>query len=147
MIIPFDIQYFNACLRIFDSNKPRFFREDERLPFIDFLEKLFDDQYFVLKHKEEIIACGGIYEYDENTIGLAWGMVLNKYHGQGFGTALTRFRIDKMKTLYPDYTYKVETSQLTQEFYSKMGFKLSHVIKDGFGLGLDKVVMIYRNPN
>ncbi len=131
----------NACLSVFDSNKPKFFHEDERPVFINFLCNRPPELYYVLRLENRLVACGGIYEEDNAIAGLSWGMVHRDYHGKGIGKYLTQYRIAKLQAIYPLHRFKIETSQHTFEFYRKMGFIESYRIKDGFGLGLDKIVM------
>lgn len=140
-ILPYSSDFLSACLSIFESNKPKFFHEDERPLFINYLLRSPQEQYWVVRNEQRIIACGGIYEDDIDVAGLSWGMVHQNFHGKGIGKELTSFRIQKMKEVFPGHRYKIETSQHTFGFYEKMGFRSSHVVKDGFGLGLDKIVM------
>ncbi|MEQ8359247.1 MAG: GNAT family N-acetyltransferase [Cytophagales bacterium] len=140
-ITNYRFEYLNACLSIFDSNKPRYFHEDERPVFVNFLNNSPNELYFVLKIENRIVACGGIYEDDIDIAGLSWGMVHRDFHHKGIGSFFTRYRIEKLKEIFPEHRYKIETSQHTFKFYLKMGFEMSHQVKDGFGLGLDKIVM------
>lgn len=130
-----------ACLSIFDSNKPKYFHEDERPIFINFLNRGVPELYYLFRLDNRIVACGGIYEDDFNVAGLSWGMVHSQYHKKGIGSFMTKYRIEKLIEVFPKHQYKIETSQHTFEFYKKMGFQESHRVKDGFGLGLDKIVM------
>ncbi len=141
IISNFRFEHLNACLSIFDSNKPRYFHEDERPVFVNFLNNSPIELYYVLKIENRIVACGGIYEDDIDIAGLSWGMVHRDFHHKGIGSFFTKYRIEKIKEIFPRHRYKIETSQHTYKFYEKMGFELSHKVKDGFGLGLDKIVM------
>lgn len=133
----------NRCLEIFDSNYPKFFAAEEKILFANWLDKENREEYYILTVGDITIACGGIYfDTKENLAGLAWGMVHNAFHKQGYGRRLTAFRIVKLNEQFPGITHKVETSQHTFVFYELMGFKISAVIKNGFAVGLDKYVMI-----
>jgi GNAT superfamily N-acetyltransferase len=140
-ILPYIPSFQSACLGIFESNKPKYFHEDERPLFINFLNRTAPEHYWIVRWNERMVACGGIYEDDIDVAGLAWGMVHRDYQGKGIGREFTGFRIQKMREVFPGHRYKIDTSQHTRLFYEKLGFRISHVIKDGFGLGLDKIVM------
>ena len=139
----FHEQDLKACLVIFDSNIPQFFMPSERDEFIEWLAKPERDDYYVLIHNGAVVACGGIYHDDDNReTGLAWGMVRNDLHKQGFGSVLSLFRLDVISQKYPDYRQQLVTSQHTTAFYEKLGFEIVSVEKDGFGPGLDNCKMV-----
>lgn len=131
-----------SCLKIFESNVPKYFNNHEKLMFVEWLEKKDRDEYYVLVDNSRIIACGGLYYDDKkNEAGLAWGMVHQDFHKRGYGLTLTQFRLAKLGEKYPNIILKIETSQFTEEFYKKLGFKTESIVKDGFGAGLDNHCM------
>lgn len=130
------------CLEIFESNLPQYFNFDEKLMFAEWLEKTDREEYYVLMINSEIVACGGLYYDDKkDEAGLAWGMVHQDFHKKGYGQMLTEYRLDKLSNKYPTAILRIETSQFTENFYKKMGFKTESIVKDGFGPGLDKYCM------
>lgn len=132
-----------ACMAIFDSNMPQYFVSEERQQFEDWLDKEDRETYQVLIDRDEVVACGGIYEDTElKLVGLAWGMVRNDLHKNGYGKALTLFRIEEMEERFSHYDQHLGTSQHTAPFYEKMGFITTEIIKDGFGPGLDHFKMM-----
>lgn len=137
-----------ACIEIFESNSPKYFTKEEKIAFSDWLDDVKPDSYFVLEENNRVIGCGGIY-YDEkaNEAGLAWGMVHSKFHKQGYGKALTDFRLNKLTEKYPGMSYKIVTSQHTVSFYESRGFITHKITKDGFGVGLDNYEMIKQGSN
>ncbi len=137
-----------ACLAIFDSNMPQYFMAEERQQFEDWLDKENRETYQVIIDNDQIVACGGIYEDVElKVVGLAWGMVLNKLHKNGYGKALTLYRIKEMDERFSHYTQHLGTSQYTAPFYEKMGFTTTEITKDGFGPGLDHYRMVRKTQN
>lgn len=139
---PSDVE---QCLSIFGTNCPAYFTPDERSKFMAWLGRHDRFPFYVLENHEEILACGGIYLDDRyKAAGLSWGMVMANHHRQGYGSRLTRFRMQELERVYPEVPHFLETSQHTAPFYEKMGFSITEVEPDGFGPGLDKVVM-YRN--
>lgn len=139
-ILPYTLAHREACLAIFDSNRPKFFAESERPQFIGWLDNHTTTNYFVMEENDEIIACGGVWQ-EKEAAGLSWGMVHSAFHGKGFGKAFTQYRVNKMLALFPGKTYTIETSQHTVPFYEKMGFRTEKVTKDGFAPGIDKYDM------
>lgn len=132
-----------SCLAIFKSNMPQYFLQEEFNDFDEWLDKeALNERYFVCLQQNQVVACGG-YFYDEERkkAGLSWGMVEQKLHGTGIGTQLTLFRIQKMRTEFPNETYMIDTSQHTAPFYLKMGFVTKEITPNGFGEGLDKYYM------
>lgn len=142
-IRPYQKSDKEACLHIFESNRPKYFMAEERQQFIDWLEKPDREAYYVGEINGEIVACGGIYADDKNQLcGLAWGMVNHADHGKGYGKKLSLFRLERMTERYPSYRHELGTSQHTAAFYEKLGFETEEIIKDGFGPGLDHYRMV-----
>lgn len=149
---PFEESNLESCLQIFNSNCPQYFLEHERQEFIDYLANP-HGSYWIAKKNDEIIGCGGIYldfgksgkpEF-ENEAGFAWGMIHSKFHGKGFGKKLTKFRLEHLQDNYPERTIVLRTSQNTYQFFQKMGFSIHSILKNGFGAGMDKYTMVFRN--
>ncbi|WP_346319680.1 GNAT family N-acetyltransferase [Chitinophaga sp. YIM B06452] len=132
-----------ACLEIFESNQPRYFAEEEKPGFMEWLDDHTDENpYFVMKDKDETVACGGIFlDSEHNEAGLAWGMVHGRYHKQGYGKQFTLYRLALLSETWPGAVHKIETSQHTEGFYAKMGFQTIKIEKNGFADGIDKYIM------
>jgi predicted GNAT family N-acyltransferase len=140
------------CLEIFTSNYPEFFDHTEIKGFEHWLNGLDNnrivypnsegDHYFVLELDNTIVACGGYYvEKEKPRITMAWGMVNNLVHKQGFGKQLFQFRIEEIQRTLPNHSIIIDTSQHTFKFFQKFGFKVDKITKDGYGAGLDKYDM------
>ncbi len=137
----------DACLSIFDSNTPPYFHPSERQDLIEWLDKEDRLEYWVAEEDGTVLGCAGIYfDEKEQLAGFSWGMVANSHHGKGIGTLLNKHRLDVLARLYPGKAWKLETSQMSRDFYAKFGFVETSRIKDGFAKGIDKVVML-KNPN
>jgi ribosomal protein S18 acetylase RimI-like enzyme len=137
----------DACLAIFDSNRPRYFADHERAEFAEWLDKPDRASYSVIEIDGDIVAAGGIfYCPKQNHVGLAWGMVHNALHGQGIGRRLTEFRVEQMGQQFAELEQRLATSQHTFRFYEKMGFTLTNVTADGFGKGIDRYDMVRPRP-
>lgn len=123
---------------IFRSNIPKYFGSEEEAGLRDFLAT-FSDDYFVCEIDGEVIGSGGfaLNEGEENTVSLCWGMIRSDHLGNGLGRELTEFRIDAARDRYGDISLVISTSQHTQGFYEKFGFRLTEHVPDGFGPGID----------
>ncbi len=140
-------------LEIFKSNCPLYFTREEFAPFDAYLENLGNapiyansekDLYYVIEHEGMVVGCGGFYKIkDENTVRFAWGMIHNDCHNMSFGTALHKYRIDRINELYPGSLITLGTSQHTFGFFEKMGFKVTGITRDGYGEGMDDHEMEY----
>lgn len=140
-IEPYTENEKNACLAIFDSNVGIYFADWERDSFETFLQNhACQLPYFVLSDNDTILACGG-YELTGHNASLTWGMVDRDRHGQSFGSALLKHRLDLIGQEAPGATVEIDTSQRTQGFYKKFGFSVLRIEEDGYQPGLDKVFM------
>lgn len=141
-IFPYTPQYKTRCIEIFGSNQPRFFADAEKPLFISWLNEHTAEDYYVAEYEDQVIACGGIfYDAPKNEGGLSWGMVRAQFHRKGIGRAFTQYRLELLRSKYPDAVIRIETSQHTADFYRKMGFRTMLVIPEGLAAGLDKYLM------
>ena len=145
--------HLQKCIRVYLSNVPDFFLQEELDEYVTFMQKnLFP--HWVVVVGNQIIGSGGIYEAKDefvrkefdNEVGFAWGMIHRNYHNQGFGKALANHRINYLLKNYPNRPIVLRTTQHTSEFFEKFGFQMHKMIKNGFGRGLDKRIMVY-NPD
>ena len=141
-IEPYDSKYFENCLTILQSNTPMYIDYSEHSDYKDYLSR--DDKiYFVLFSKSNIVACGG---YGVNKFktkaGLAWGLVHSKYHNQGYGSELLKYRLEHIEDNYSDIDIHLDTSQKTYKFFEKFGFNVKQILKNGYGKGLDRYDMV-----
>lgn len=140
-----------ACLDLFGSNTPAYFDPAERALFEAFLDGQ-PQPYFVLEEGGQIIACGGVAIHPDlaagvalspTSAGLTWGMAARGWHGRGVGTRLLRGRLDWIRAHRPEVQeVHLATSQLTQGYYARQGFRVVRRDPDGFAPGLDKVEMV-----
>ncbi len=126
----------DAVIDIFRSNIPKYFGPAEEPGLRDFLTNASDD-YFVAEINEQIIGAGGLALNPDETVSLCWGMIRSDLIGKGLGRELTEFRIQKAGESYANLPLVISTSQHTQGFYEKFGFRLVEHTPDGFGPGID----------
>lgn len=141
----------DACRAIFVSNMPTFFAPEELVDFDDWLDgyrkkDVSDDTvdaYFVLENDGRLLACGGFFlELSSRLATMTWGMVANDQHGKGYGRQLLLYRIEQIRTILPDATIALDTSQHAYRFFGKLGFSVQKVTPNGYAKGLDRYDMI-----
>jgi predicted GNAT family N-acyltransferase len=135
----------DGVVAIFRSNIPKYFTEIEEpglYEFLDVPEHVKD--YYVLELDGQIVGAGGI-EYndiDPPTVSLCWGMVHKDHLSTGLGKELTKFRIELSGQKFPGIPLAIGTSQHTEGFYEKFGFRTVEHTKDGYGPGIDMCRML-----
>ncbi len=137
-IRPYDDADLEAVVAIFRSNIPKYFGPAEESGLRYFLNN-YPDDYYVLELGDEVIGAGGIAlnRTEPPTVSLCWGMVRKDHLGRGFGKRLTAFRTQLASEKYAGVPLVISTSQHTQGFYEKLGFRVTRHVPDGFGPGID----------
>jgi predicted GNAT family N-acyltransferase len=139
-IRPYRTSDIEDVVEIFRSNIPRYFSSGEESGLRDFLSN-FSDDYFVVSVDGEAVGAGGIAPNNDGTVSLCWGMIRSDLLGTGLGRKLTEFRIRQAQKKYGPLPLVISTSQHTQGFYEKLGFRLLECRTDGFGAGIDRCEM------
>ena len=141
-IRPYSPNDREAVAAILRSNIPKYFVAEEEAMLREFLDG-FAGAYFVCTIGGDVVGSGGVAlnEGPETTVSLCWGMVRADHLGTGLGKDLTQFRIDRSRSLFGDLPIVISTSQHTQGFYEKLGFRLTRHEPDGFGPGIDNCKM------
>lgn len=124
-------------LNLLRLNTPFFFSEEEEGDLADYLDN-FADHYYVLELDGAVVGCGGFNLSEDGETGrLSWDIFHPDSQGKGLGTALTRFRIEKIKAIAGIKKISVRTSQMAYHFYEKFGLELREVVKDYWDMGFD----------
>lgn len=146
-ITRFSRAHLPRCIEIFLTNQGKYFAPGELAMFRAYLEndRLTQD-YDVIIEADLVIGCGGVELTQQGQVNLTWGMVHRKYHRKGYGTALLEHRLEKIAERFGNVPIHIETSQHTQAFFEKHGFKMQTIQVDGFGPGIDNVFMIRESP-
>jgi ribosomal-protein-alanine N-acetyltransferase len=142
-----------ACIELFKGNMPKYFATSELPEFEQWLDALETkklrqndlgvEQYFVAEVKGELVGCGGFAKIG-NEITLTWGMVLYAMHGIGIGKELLQYRLDRIRSSFPSASVILDTTQFSYGFFEHLGFKVTRIIKDFYGQGLDRYDMNLR---
>lgn len=126
-----------ACLSLFDSNVPQFFAPHERPEFEDFLRPVPAD-YLVAERDGRVVGCGGWYARGAEG-RLCWGLVARDLHRSGVGRALLAARLRALRETPGVCAVTITTSQLSEGFFVKQGFKVTEREANGLAPGLDRV--------
>jgi ribosomal protein S18 acetylase RimI-like enzyme len=130
-----------ACMAVFNSNVGGSFIESERAQFARYLDEL-PGPYFVVEDGNEIIACGGFAPGDDpRTADLCWGMVRYDRQRSGIGNVLTTHRIEEIRKTNMFRDVMLRTSQDTEAFYERLGFKTERIVENGIAPGMDTYEM------
>jgi N-acetylglutamate synthase-like GNAT family acetyltransferase len=130
-----------ACIAIFRTNVPRFFRDHELEDFADFIDSS-GCEYFVVLAGGEIAGCGGFGLRDGgDAADLCWGMVHREQQGKRIGAYLLLARLRAVATTTEAKYVRLRTSQHTEGFFRRYGFEIQSSKPDGIALGLDDVEM------
>lgn len=125
-----------TILELLRLNTPKYFDESEEAGLVDYLGN-YAQNHFVVEDDGVIIGCGGYNISPDGSNGvLSWDIFHPAAQGKGTGSALAKFRIERMKQAgVPNIG--VRTSQHACKFYEKMGFTLKEVVEDYWAPGFD----------
>lgn len=131
----------DACIAIFQSNVPRYFRDHEREEFLTFLDAA-ESPYFVVTSGAAVLGCGGFAICPgDHRADLCWGMVDARAHRKGVGEFLLFARLHRIAENAEVQRVRLGTSQLTDGFFRRYGFSIQSQTADGIAEGLDDVEM------
>ncbi len=130
-----------ACIAVFQTNVPRYFRDHELSGFLEFVDSS-GCPYFVLVADGSIVGCGGFGIHPgSDTADLCWGMVDLSQHGKHIGEFLLFARLNRIIKEVAVKAIRLGTSQLTDPFFQRFGFAVQGRTTDGIAAGLDDVEM------
>ena len=135
----------------FQTNVPKFFTKEEVNEFADFLDRyvLLEKAkpqrtfYYVILLDDIIVGSGGFGDrYGNGRLTLTWGLLHKKYHKKGLGKALLLHRLENAAKVYPNAKVFLDTTQHTQGFFAKFGFKVEKISKDYYAEGMHRYDMV-----
>lgn len=137
---PADREKIITLLRL---NTPQFFSPIEEADLADYLDH-HAEHYYVVEIESIIVGCGGINLTDDGfTARISWDIIHPDSQGQGIGSAITKFRIEKIKEMEGIQVIAVRTSQMAYQYYAKFGFELKEIVKDYWADGFDLYDMAF----
>jgi ribosomal protein S18 acetylase RimI-like enzyme len=136
-IRPYSAADKENVLHLLRLNTPRYFAPSEEGDLVHYLDH-HAQHYFVVESEGTLLGCGGFNFSDDHTVGkISWDIFHPDHQGKGLGSALTRYRIEKLKEYDSVRIISVRTSQVAYQFYEKFGFRLQEVVKDYWAEGFD----------
>jgi len=136
----YDESHFNDCLRLFDENCPRYFAENEREGYVDFLNRN-PFGYFVGVIEGRVASAFGLITEAGSLRGrLSWILVGSGFKGKGLGVNMISVAKDiarENELLVID----IAASHLSAPFFAKFAAKQLDEILDGWGPGMHKINM------
>ena len=132
-------------VKLFLSNVPAFFAQNELQDFINYLQE-HPENYYLLLHHGVVIGAGGFYfKEKENEIRISWTMIHPSYHKMGQGRSLIEYCMKEARDRYPAVSFIVHTSQHAKDFYARLGFEVEHTEKNHWAPNLDLYIMRKEN--
>lgn len=124
-------------MELLKLNIPEYFSPEEEEDLIDYLDN-HADNYYVIEDDNVIVGCGGFNLSEDGETGkISWDIFDPQSQGKGYGSVLTKFRIQRIKEIEGVKIVSVRTSQLVYPFYEKFGLELREVVKDYWAKGFD----------
>ncbi|PXV66338.1 N-acetylglutamate synthase-like GNAT family acetyltransferase [Dysgonomonas alginatilytica] len=118
-------------------NIPEYFSPKEEEDLMDYLDN-HADNYYVVEADNVIVGCGGFNLSEDGETGkISWDIFDPQIQGKGYGSALTKFRIQRIKEIEGIKIISVRTSQLVYPFYEKFGLEVREIVKDYWAEGFD----------
>lgn len=137
MIRPYTLSDKGKLMELLRLNTPAYFDPSEEKDFLDYLDHHVD-HYFVVEDESTIVGCGGFnFAEDRKSVRISWDIIHPAVQGKGWGSKLTKYRIDKIREHPEVEVIIVRTTQLVCRFYEKLGFELKEVVKDYWAKGFD----------
>ena len=130
---------YQNCLELFELNCPSFFAKEEREDYQKFLKS--NNDLYLLGYKDNIfVCCFGITDQPKEICSISWIMVHPNFHHGGYGSEMISYILDYAKNKGKERIL-IATSQHASSFFKKYGAKQLNYIKDGWGIGMDKIDM------
>lgn len=124
-------------IQLLRLNTPEYFSPDEEEDLVYYLAHHVE-YYYGVEIDGVVVGCGGINLADDGiTAKLSWDIVHPDHQGKGIGSALTKYRIERIREMEGIKTISVRTSQLVYPFYQKFGLELKEIVEDFWAEGFD----------
>jgi GNAT superfamily N-acetyltransferase len=138
--IPYQPEYFEKCLTLFDANCPESFAPNERDDYAEFLNQV-PTGYLVSLHEDQVIgAFGLIQENTEDRRRLNWIMIDSSRQGAGFGRAMMEYVLAQSKILNVQFV-DIAASHKSAAFFERFGAKGVKYTEHGWGPGMHRLDM------
>ena len=122
-------------MEIFESNVPKYFDAREKEPFNDFLDNI-KGEYFIIRKDDLIVGAGGFCEESKGEARICWLMIDRESHFTGMGTLLMKEFEQRIEKRIEFERITLKTTQHTDKFYEKLGYKTQYTKNDFWFPGL-----------
>lgn len=129
-----------ACLGLFDSNVPKFFKPSERKDFVDFLDGERGSpelRYLIIEDDGAVVGCGGVGVRGRDA-RMIWGIVAHARQGEGLGRYLLLSRLRMGAREMGATTASLSTIPDTVGFFERVGFRVTASMDDHWGPGIHR---------
>ncbi len=139
--VPYQSLHFNPCIELLRSNMQSYFAEEEVADFELFLNQdTNSNNYSVGLLENKVVACGG-WGKAEDRYYLRWGIVDGTKHKAGLGTQLLEYRMNAILQEIGNVDIFIKTSGQAHGFFTRYGFHLQTITKDGLAKDFDEYLM------
>ena len=130
--------YLLIAESIFDSNSPWFVHPEEKEDMYKFLTEELSELVYWIMFVDGIGVgmCGYHYDQEKDEGILCWGLLHQDHHGKHLGEKMLLHRIDELKKISPSVKIICRTSQITEGFFARYGFKTLHAEDNYWAPGL-----------
>lgn len=135
---PADVE---ACAALLRANIPRYFFPHEEAELRDYLADPGPHYMVVEDQAGRVVGSGGPARNSPESWSVCWMMVHPDLQGRGIGRLLTEACQDVVRKEGPGGTLRLDTSQHTEGFYLRLGFRTVSREADGYGPGMDRIEM------
>ena len=130
-----------ALVNIMRHLTPKYFLEEEVKDYQGYLRDKVED-YFVIIKDQMVVGGGGLnYFPEDDIVRISWDLISKDHQSEGLGKQLFQHRIDHLQSKGSTAQVIVRTSDIAQGFYMSLGFTPLQYMIDGWGKGMDMVVM------
>ncbi len=141
MIRPYTKRDKQRLLDIFKLNIPTYFDASELADLDDYLDKK-AETYRVVEIDQTIVGGFGlIIDLARSEASITWIFFDPEHKGNGLGRLAVNYCHNQFRQTHGLQKYTVRTSQFTNVFFEKFGYKTIQIEKDYWGKGLDLYVM------
>ena len=130
----------NSCLSLFDQNCPKFFAENERTDFEEYLSTSCEHYEVGIRANEVVAAFGFSSDLGTGRGRISWIMVSPFIQGGDVGSRIMN-RVLELAKGCQVAVIDIAASHISAPFFAKFGAKEVKITQDGWGLGMHKVDM------
>lgn len=133
---------FSRCVEILEANCPEYFAPNELADYQNFLTSV-ESGYEVCIVEGQVRGAFGVFDDGHETKRLNWILLDPKSQGLGIGSRMMERATGIARTANAK-VLKIAASHKSAPFFSRFGAEVVEVIKDGWGVGMDRVDMELR---